>query len=101
MIASRLAAGSAVQRLSSMQHISMTCMSVLDDRLEAAPEHALAVEGHLLRVHVLLEPRLDHDLLHDAVALLAGLVRHEGEHDHLALLQLHALRERGPLAGLD
>src|SRR6516162_496694 len=40
-----------------------------DDALEAAPEHALAVEGHLRGVHRLLELRILHDRLADAVAI--------------------------------
>jgi hypothetical protein len=41
-----------------MQHISMTCMSVLDDGLEAAPEHALPSNGIFLSMY--FEARLDH-----------------------------------------
>src|SRR5687767_7625437 len=105
MTASRSASGSASQRLSSMQHRSMYCMSELDDRLEAAPEHALAVERHVLRVHVLLPLGVRHEVLHDllvdAVALAARAVDDEREDDRFAALQLHAPRKRGPLADID
>src|SRR5688500_15516343 len=105
MTASRSASGNASQRLSSMQHRSMYCMSELDDRLEAAPEHALAVERHVLRVHELLPLRIRHEVLHDslvdAVTLAARAIDDERKHDDLAALQLHAPGKRGPLADLD
>src|SRR5687767_15266652 len=87
MTASRSASGSESQRLSSMQHSSMYCTSELDDRLEAAPEHALAVERHVLRVHELLPLRIRHEVLHDflvdAVTLAPRAVDDEREHDDL------------------
>src|ERR687898_2190666 len=105
MTASRSPSGSASQRLSSMQHMSMNCMSELDDGLEAAPEHALAVERHVLRVHVLLPLRVRRELLHDplvdSVALAARAVDDEREHDDFAALQLHAARKRRSLADVD
>src|SRR5262245_29407823 len=98
MTASRSVSGSASQRPSSMQHMSMACMSELDNRLEAAPEHALAVEWHVLRVHVLLPLWIRHEVLHDAlvdpVSLAARAVDDEREHDDLAALQLHAAGKR-------
>src|SRR5688572_24277143 len=105
MTASRSASGSESQRLSSMQHMSMYCTSELDDRLEAAPEHALAVERQVLRVHVLLPLRIRFEVLHrlavDTVALATRAVDDEREHDDLAAFQLHAPRERGALADID
>src|SRR5882672_5167952 len=45
--------------------------SGVDHHLESAPEHALAIERHRLRVHHLREALVLHDLGHDAVALRA------------------------------
>jgi hypothetical protein len=69
-------------------------------QLEPAPDQALAIEGHGLRVHHRLQARVLHDLGHDAVAMGARLVDHPREDHHLVALELHALRERGPLARL-
>src|SRR5260221_1983622 len=69
-------------------------------RLESAPEHALAVEGELLRVHHVREALVAEDFLHDAVALRARLVDDIGEHHGLARLELDALREGRVLARL-
>src|SRR3954451_21431814 len=71
-----------------------------DDRLEAAPEHTLAVEGHLRRVHRLLELRILHDRLADAVALLLIPIHDPRQRDHLAVLELHGLGKRRGIAGL-
>src|SRR6187455_2351449 len=70
----------------------------VDHDLEAAVEEALAVERHLLRVHHRREALVFHDLLVDAVAVLAVLVDDPGKPHRLTRLELHRLRERGPLA---
>src|SRR5688572_33314441 len=105
MTASRSPSGRASQRFSSMQHISMACMSELDDRLEPAPEHPLAVERHVLRVHELLPLGIRHEVLHhflvDAIALAARAVDDEREHDDFAALQFHAPGKRWSLADID
>ena len=44
-----------------------------DDALEASPEHALAVKGHVRWVHRLLELRILDDCLADALAVLLVL----------------------------
>src|SRR5690242_11010741 len=41
-----------------------------DNGLEATPEHALPVEGHLRRVHGVFESRILHHRLADAVPIL-------------------------------
>src|SRR6185369_13486404 len=74
--------------------------SHLHHRLEPSPEHALAVERELLGVHHVGEALVLHHLGVYAVAVLARLVDDEREPDHLAGLELHALRERGALARL-
>src|SRR5437899_5949934 len=74
--------------------------SGIDHDLESAPEHALAVEWHRLRVHHLRQALVLHDLGHDAVAMRARLVHDVGEHHRLAGFQLDALRERRALARL-
>src|SRR5207245_9038904 len=74
--------------------------SGLDQDLESAPEHALAVERHRLRVHHLCQALVLHDLRHDAVAMRARLVNDVGEHHRLAGFELDALRERRALARL-
>src|SRR5215813_5481220 len=78
----------------------MARSSGLDQRLESAPEHALAGEGHLLRVHHVREPLVAQDLLEDAVAVTARLVDDVGEHDGLSRLELHALGKGRALARL-
>src|SRR5712672_3202384 len=75
--------------------------SGVDHHLESAPEHALAVERHVLRVHHLRQSLVLHDLGHDAIAMRARLVDDVREHDHLAGFELDALRERRALARLD
>src|SRR5690606_20565328 len=74
--------------------------SQFHDRLEAAKEHALAVEWHVLGTQV-RQARIGHDFLVDPVALRARLVDDPGKDHHLAGLELDALRERGVLARLD
>src|SRR5690606_15019589 len=76
-----------------------TAASVLDDRPEAAPEHALPVERQGGRVHAGDALVLHHRGI-DAVAILARGIADPGEHHHLVRLELHRLRERGQLAGL-
>src|SRR4030095_8107925 len=78
-----------------------TANSALDQDLESAPEHALAVERHCLGVHHLRQPRILHDFRIDAIAFRARLVDDVGEHDRLSGLELDALRERRVLARLD
>ena len=63
----------------------------LDKRLEAAEDHALAVEGHVL--HARLHPRVGHHLAHDLVAGLRGILDDPGEDDHLVLLGLDGAGE--------
>src|SRR5882672_2766432 len=74
--------------------------SGIDYDLESAPEHALAVERHRLRVHQLRQALILHDLGHDAVAMRARLVHDVREHYRLAGFELDALREGGALARL-
>src|SRR5262249_25564079 len=71
-----------------------------DDALEATPEHALAVEGHLRRVHRVLELRIVHHRLADAVAIRLVAIDDPGQRDHLVVLELYGLGERCDLAGL-
>src|SRR5690606_19322097 len=52
---------------------------------ESAPEHARAIEGHLLRV-VAVHARIRHDLLHYLVAVASRLVDGPGEPHFLVLL---------------
>ena len=49
-------------------------------------------------LHHLGDARVFHHLRHHLVAMRARLVDDPGEHDRLALLELHAARERGALA---
>src|SRR6267154_31032 len=71
-----------------------------DEHLEAAPEHALAVERMVLGVHHAGETWIFHDLRHALVARGPRLVDHVGEHHGLVLLELYALRKRRDLTGL-
>jgi len=71
------------------------------DGLKAAPEHALAVERHLARVHLRLELGILPDRSRDAIAVLSALVDNPRHCDHLVVLELHRLRERRELARLD
>src|SRR2546423_5940281 len=66
--------------------------------LEAAPKHALAVEGQLFRIHHAGEALVLHHLGIDAVALGARLVDDVGKEHRLAGFLLHRARERGALA---
>src|SRR3954463_9807354 len=69
--------------------------SQLDQHPESAEHHALAIERHRLRIHHARESRIAHGLGVDAVAILARLVDDPREPHFLALLEFHALRERG------
>src|SRR5260221_5671712 len=80
--------------------VSLMALSCIDHDLEPTPEHALAVERHVLRLHHLREALVLHDLGHDAVALRARLVDDVREHYHLAGFELDALGERRALARL-
>src|SRR6267378_4835394 len=81
--------------------VSLMALSCIDHDLEPTPEHALAVERHVLRVHHLRQALVLHDLGHDAVAMRARLVHDVREHHRLAGFELDALRERRALAWLD
>src|SRR4030095_4057485 len=78
-----------------------TARSALDQNLESAPEHALAVERHGLGVHHVRQAWVLHDFRIDAIAFRARLVHDVGEHHRLSGLEFDALRERGMLARLD
>src|SRR5690349_15903388 len=71
-----------------------------DDALEAAPEHALAVEGHLRRVHRLLELRILHHRLADAIAIFLVAIHDPTQRDHLVVLELNGLGKRRDLPRL-
>src|SRR4029077_15442733 len=72
----------------------------LDQSLEPAPEHALAVEREGLRVHHLRQAWVFHHFRVDTIAMCARF-EHDPREDHrLAGFQLDALRERRVLAGL-
>src|SRR5262249_43674459 len=71
-----------------------------DDGLEATPEYALSVERHLRGVHGLLELRILHDRLIDAVAVLLVPIRNPCQRDHLAVLELHGLGKGRDVTGL-
>src|SRR5438093_13264222 len=85
-------------RMASRSLIALSC---IDHDLEPAPEHALAIERHRLRVHHLRQALVLHDLGHDAVAMRARLVHDVREHHRLAGFELDALRKRRALARLD
>ncbi|EEF22946.1 conserved hypothetical protein [Ricinus communis] len=70
--------------------------SALDDGLEAAEDHALSVEGHV--VHVRLEALVLHDLGHHLVALGLAVVGDPREHRDLVVLQMDGAGERGQFA---
>jgi hypothetical protein len=74
--------------------------SVGNERLEPAPEHPLAVEGHRLGIHHVGQAWILHGLGVDPVPMRPGLVDDEGEHHRLVGLELDATRERRPLAPL-
>jgi hypothetical protein len=71
-----------------------------EDGLEATPEHALAIERHLRRVHRFLELRVVHDRLADALAVRLVLVDDPRQRNHFAVLELHGLGKRRELARL-
>src|SRR5262245_55964640 len=73
----------------------------VDHSLEAAPDHALGIEGHRFGIHHLGKPLVLHHLRVDAVTSGARLVDDIGEHDGLAGLLLDAARERCSLSPLD
>src|SRR5215467_12497876 len=75
--------------------------SELHERLESAPEHAHAVEGHRLGVHIRLHPRVVHHFGVDAVPFLPRVINDPREHDDFVVLELHSLGKRGDFAGLD
>src|SRR5262245_17830376 len=77
-----------------------TVLSV-EQKLETAEDHPLAVEGHRLRIHHLRKPRVLHHLRIDPIAVRARLVHDPGENHGLAGLELDAARERRPLSDLD
>lgn len=60
--------------------------------LEAAKNHALAVEGHVL--HRLFHPRVGHHLGVDRIPVDAIIVDDPGKSDGLVLLRLHRARKR-------
>jgi len=47
--------------------------SELEHHVEPAPEHPLAIAGHILGIHQLLRSWVAHHLGHDAVAVRTGL----------------------------
>ena len=53
--------------------------------LEPAPNHALAIEWQVFRIHHFGKPRVLHHLGIDLIAVLAGLVDDPGKPDRLAL----------------
>src|SRR5437763_11296735 len=73
--------------------------SEVDDDLEAAEEHALGVEWHLLRAHP-RHTRVAHHLGVYAIAMCARPVHDPREHHCLVALELDALRERSDLSRL-
>src|SRR5262245_52072483 len=72
----------------------------LDEQVEAAIDHALGVEGHVLRVHHPGKTRVLHRLCVDLVAVRARLKDDPGEDHRLARLELDALREARKLSRL-
>src|SRR5689334_634414 len=71
-----------------------------DNGLEATPEHALPVEGHLRRVHGVFELRILHYRLADAVPILLVSIHNPCQRDHLVVFELHRLGKGGDLTGL-
>src|SRR5262245_39346913 len=88
----------AAGRLRQLQSAEAATRSGFDDDLEAAIDHALGIEGHLVRITHALETPISHHLLEDAIALGARLVGDPGEDDRLAGLLLHAARKGRDLA---
>src|SRR5215475_10806520 len=72
--------------------------SRLDEWLEAAPEHALGVERHRLRVHV-AQARILHGFGIDLVAVRARAVSSDADEHGLVRLEIDALRKRCDLSG--
>src|SRR5207302_930884 len=69
------------------------------DRLEAAPEHALAVEGHFhSAAHVFFHGGIGHHFLPDLLAVALRFESDEGCHDDFTGFQFHAARIRSALA---
>src|SRR6476619_2114495 len=66
-------------------------ISRLDDCLESAVKHALAVEGHRTRIHHRCQAWVFHDFGVHAVAMRARLEHDIREHHGLAGLKLHLL----------
>src|SRR5262249_30367818 len=73
----------------------------VDHSLEAAPDHALGVEGHCFGIHHLGKTLVLHHLRVDAVASGARLVDDIGEHYGLTGLLLDATREGCSLSPFD
>src|SRR6185503_6359066 len=64
-ISSSVAGGSKLKRVLTFRHMRLA----LEQKLEPAPKHALAVEWHVLRVHHVGQPLVFHHLGVDAVAM--------------------------------
>ena len=71
-----------------------TTRSGFDQDLESAVDHALAVEGHRLRIHHLCQARIFHYLCVHAIAMRSRLEHDPREHHRLAALELDPSRER-------
>jgi hypothetical protein len=69
-----------------------------EENLEATPKQSLAVERHILRIH--LQARVTHHGRIDAITILSRLVDDPGEHHDFVRLKLHRLRKRCDLARL-
>ncbi len=90
----RVAASSRTRARSLVRPGTCAAARLHHDRgLEAAPDHALAVERHRLRIHHLRQPRVAHDLLEHAIAMRARFVEDVGKHHDFVFLELHALRK--------
>src|SRR5260221_11299391 len=76
----------------------MVASLLVDYDLEAAPDHALRVEGQRLRIHHPGEALVLHRLRVHAVAVGARLVEDVGKEPRLAGLLLHRAQEGGALA---
>src|SRR6185503_9410872 len=72
-------------------------VSAVQDRLEPAVDHPLAVERH----RGVLDARVLHGFLHASVTHFARRPGDPREHDGLVGLELHRLRKRRRLAGRD
>src|SRR6478672_1144953 len=73
-------------------------LSSLDQHLEAAIDHALAVERHPLAVHHGAQPLVLHYFGVDAVAMSARLESYPREYHRLVRLELDATWKRRPFA---